>query len=290
MNLLAKLERKYGRYAIRNLSAYVIASYVAGYIFWIVQPQILNYLTLDPYYILKGQIWRLFTWLVIPPSSLDIFTIIMLYFYFSVGSTLEKTWGAFRYNVYIFSGFLFTILGAFVLFAIIRGPFGSFSHAISSYYVNMGILLAFAATYPNSQVYLYFLVPIRIKWLGLLYGALLIADFISMAAAQRIIVGFSMLNFVIFFLFSLKNSHRRKASKISYNFQKAKTARERREQQEETSRTRNAVITKHKCAVCGRTELDSPDLEFRFCSKCQGNYEYCMNHIYTHDHVERRDR
>ena len=116
MNFLNKMERKFGRYAIHNLSAYIIALNVAGYLLYFFAPaSIFSYLTLEPYYILHGQIWRLVTWILIPPESPGIFTIIMLFFYYSLGNSLEQTWGAFRYNVYIFMGMMSTVLGAFLL-------------------------------------------------------------------------------------------------------------------------------------------------------------------------------
>ena len=102
MNFLDKMERKYGRYALKNLPMFIIATYVAGYVLELLTPEMLGYLTLEPYYILHGQVWRLVTWILIPPSSLDIFTIIMLFFYFSIGQTLERTWGSFKFDVYIF--------------------------------------------------------------------------------------------------------------------------------------------------------------------------------------------
>ena len=92
MNFLNKMERKFGRYAIHNLSAYIIALYVAGYLLYFFAPaSIFSYLTLEPYYILHGQIWRLVTWILIPPESPGIFTIIMLFFYYSLGTSLEQS-------------------------------------------------------------------------------------------------------------------------------------------------------------------------------------------------------
>ena len=99
MKFLDKMERKFGRYAISGLTRYIIAAYVIGYVLLLVKPAWLNYLTLEPYFIFKGQIWRLVTWIIIPPSGFGIFTILMLLFYFSIGTTLERTWGIFRYNV-----------------------------------------------------------------------------------------------------------------------------------------------------------------------------------------------
>lgn len=118
---MSKFEKKFGRYAIPNLTLILILSYVAGYVIELLGSaagvNLLGYLTLDPYRILHGQIWRLVTWVIVPPDSFDVFTIIMLYFYYSLGTTLERTWGTYRYNVYIFSGILFTVVGSSCVWA-----------------------------------------------------------------------------------------------------------------------------------------------------------------------------
>ena len=116
--LLNKIERKFGRYAISNLSLYIIIAYVIGYILTLTGS--VEFISLNPFKILHGQIWRVVTWIIVPPSTLNIFTIIMLFFYYSLGTSLERTWGTFRYNIYIFSGFLFTVVGAFLLYAVYR--------------------------------------------------------------------------------------------------------------------------------------------------------------------------
>ena len=95
---------------------------MAGYLLYFFAPaSIFSYLTLEPYYILHGQIWRLVTWILIPPESPGIFTIIMLFFYYSLGNSLEQTWGAFRYNVYIFMGMIsYGFWAAFLLYVDFR--------------------------------------------------------------------------------------------------------------------------------------------------------------------------
>ena len=282
MNFLNKLERKYGRYAIQNLPMIMVVLYVAGYVIDLFFPSTLSHFQLEPYDILHGQIWRLVTWVIIPPSSLDIFTIIMLYFYFSLGRTLEQTWGAFRFNLYIFSGMFFTAAGAFILYGALYAMTGSQVYGIgnffSTYYINMSIFLAFALTYPDLQVMLYFLIPIRIKWMGLLYGILILADLVRGNWASRVAIIASLFNFIIFYLisgrldrFSPHQVHRRQTYK-----KKVKQVQPR------------GGITKHKCAICGRTEQDGDDLEFRFCSKCDGNYEYCQDHLFTHQHIKKQ--
>ncbi|MCD7744203.1 MAG: hypothetical protein LUI13_02745 [Lachnospiraceae bacterium] len=271
MNFLNKWEQKYGRYAIRNLPAIIIALYVAGYLIEYLCPSLVWYLYLSPTMILRGQIWRLITWIIIPPYSLDVFTIITLYFYFSIGRTLEQTWGSFQFNVYIFSGILFTVIGAFLLYFI--GGIDGYYY-FSTYYVCMSIFLAFAVTYPDMQVLLMFIIPIKMKWLGIVYGALLVVSAITGSWATRIVIFASMLNFIIYFLmtrnikrYTPHEVHRR--SEFKRQVKKVQPGR---------------GDTRHKCAICGRTEKDGDHLEFRYCSKCEGNYEYCQDHLFTHQH------
>ena len=178
---MSKFEKKFGKYAIHNLTMVLIMCYVAGYVIELMGKaagnNLLGFLTLDPYRILHGQVWRLVTWVIVPPESLDIFTIIMLFFYYSLGTALERTWGTYRYNVYIFSGMLFTIIGSFlcmgVAYLITGGMsteaaslvFYSGSYAFSTYYINLSIFLAFAATYPDMQVLLMFVIPVKVNWM-----------------------------------------------------------------------------------------------------------------------------
>ncbi len=285
----SKFEKKFGKYAIRNLSLMLIICYACGYLFQMLYPDLLSYLYLNPYEIIfHGQVWRLLTWLIVPPSSFDFFTLLMLYFYYSLGTTLERTWGTYRYNVYIFSGVLFTILGAFLLFVytwIFAGDSGvalwgtyqgysPLASMFSTYYVNMSIFLAFAATYPNMQILLFFFIPIKIKVMGIIYGALLIYQFVAGGVAIRFVIGASLMNFVVFFFTSRGRIH-----------MSPRQVKRRQEFRREVKKT--TKITRHKCAICGRTEESNPELEFRFCSKCDGNYEYCQDHLFTHIHVKK---
>lgn len=284
MRLITRLEQKFGRYGIHNLTIYIIICYAIGYALELVQPAMLGYLSLDPGLILHGQVWRIFTWILIPPSSLDIFTIIMLYFYYSIGSTLERTWGTFRYTLYTVSGLLFMIIGAFILYFIMGDLYTMMDlggMAFSTYYISTSILLAFAATYPDMQVLFWFIFPLKIKWLGILYAVQIIYDVIRYLRNgiwfMVIPIVASLLNFVIFFFSTRDLAHYKpKEIKRRRDFQKAVNP----------GRMRDGSITKHKCAVCGQTEQDDPDLEFRFCSRCNGNYEYCQNHLFTHTHVK----
>lgn len=285
--MMSNFEKKFGKYAIKNLSLTLIMCYAAGYVIELVIPGLFYYLTLNPYAIMRGQIWRLVTWILIPPESSNLFfVLLMLYFYYSLGTSLERTWGTYRYNVYIFSGMLFTIIGSFLMMVycylfptvdmVKYGPeifFSSVSPLFSTYYVNMSIFLAFAATFPEVQVLLMFIIPIKVKVLGIIYGIMLVANFIQGSVYSRFAMGASLFNFIVFWVTSKNHIH-----------MSPKQVRRRQEFRREVKRS--VGVTKHKCAICGRTELDSPDLEFRFCSKCNGNYEYCQEHLFTHQHVK----
>ncbi|MGN0506743.1 MAG: hypothetical protein ACI4FZ_09285 [Lachnospiraceae bacterium] len=314
---LNKMERKYGRYAIRNLSLVLIICYGIGYLLQILAPEFARYLVLNPYLILHGQVWRLVTWILIPPESLDFFTIIMLYFYFSIGTTLERTWGTFRYNVYLFSGMLFTVIGSFVLYGIAWMEFGDVIQngaltaydvftkyaaiyvegesvllpavwfaQISTYYINMSIFLGFAATFPDAQVMLMFLIPVKMKVLGIVYAVMLLYSFLMGGMVTKIVILASLLNFIVFF-FTSRDFNRVSPAELKRRAEFQKKMRQAKQNGQTSQHHGRNVITIHKCAVCGKTELDDPNMEFRFCSKCDGNYEYCMDHLYTHEHVKR---
>ena len=293
MNQHNGLRRKLEKYAIPNLTLYLIICYGIGYLMQYLVPAGYQYLMLDPFLVLKGQVWRLVTWILIPPDSSNIFfVLITLYLYYSLGGLLERIWGTYKYNVYLFSGLLFTILGAFVLcgYSVLMGAqptmytglyllnngsavyFGQFS----TYYINMSIFLACAASIPDVQVLLMFIFPIKVKWLGIVYGIILLVNCIQGGIATWIVVMFSLLNFLVFFL--------RSKGKMHLSVGQIKRQQEFHQKMRSAGQTKG--ITRHKCAICGRTELDGDDLEFRFCSKCNGNYEYCQYHLFTHEHVK----
>ncbi len=293
MNQHNGLRRKLEKYAIPNLTLYLIICYGIGYLMQYLVPAGYQYLMLDPFLVLKGQVWRLVTWILIPPDSSNIFfVLITLYLYYSLGGLLERIWGTYKYNVYLFFGLMFTILGAFVLcgYSVLMGAqptiytglyllnngsavyFGQFS----TYYINMSIFLACAASIPDVQVLLMFLFPIKVKWLGIVYGIILLVNCIQGGIATWIVVIFSLLNFLVFFL--------RSKGKMHLSVGQIKRQQEFHQKMRSAGQTKG--ITRHKCAICGRTELDGDDLEFRFCSKCNGNYEYCQYHLFTHEHVK----
>lgn len=299
MNFLNKMERKMGKFAIPNLMIYIIGAYVTGFFIRLAAPQVISYLMLNPNAILHGQIWRLITWILVPVDSNVLSLFIMSILYYQLGSALERSWGTFRFNAYIFGGMLFTVIGSFLLYALVWAIFGgtvaqtfsAFMGAVFSMrYINLSIFLAFALMFPDMQILLMFIIPVKMKWMAIVYVVLLgvnvLETFQSVRAAMGltfagwvsvmmlVAIVMSLLNFLLFFL-STRN-YKRVSPREIHRRQVFKA-------QMRQSRP-GSGITKHKCAVCGRTELDDPTLEFRFCSKCDGNYEYCQEHLFTHQH------
>ncbi|MBO4809682.1 MAG: hypothetical protein J5537_11640 [Lachnospiraceae bacterium] len=293
MNFIDKLERKFGKYATDKMPFILIACYALGYMIEKINYSWINYLTLNPYLILKGQVWRLVSWILIPPSESNVFfVLIMLFFYYSISMSLVKTWGVFKYNLYIVVGLLCSIIGCFICMGVcylfvgdvIETAGASYffqigSQYFSTFYVNMSILLAYAATFPNAMILMFFIIPLKVKWLGFFEGAIILYNLIVGVGNPyhniffRFGVISALLNFGLFMLL-VRGGYRMRPSQIK--------RRMTFERETNTSRT----IAKHKCAICGRTDETNPELEFRFCSRCNGNYEYCSDHLFSHKHVE----
>ena len=280
MNIISKIEKKFGRYSIRNLTLYLIIGYGIGYLLFMFQPKILFMLTLDPAAVMHGQVWRLFTWIITQPVfGVDIFTIIMLIFYYSLGSLLERTIGTFLYNLYMFSSMLFTMIGIMLahIFCtyIIRYDYASstgyFAYA-STYYILMSIFLAIAVCYPDMSVLYAMIIPIKMKYLSILYIVIIAYYFINETFMGRVNIAMSLVSFVIFYL-STKNFRKFSPKQMK-----------RRRNYNRQVRTAKQENIGHRCVVCGRTDKDYPDLQFRYCSKCTGNKEYCQDHLFTHTH------
>lgn len=318
MKILYKLEKHLGRFAIPYLYVVTIACIVLGYIIRYTAPGLYGQLVLIPSFIvLKHQYWRLFTWIFTIPYEISsgwsvVLLPINLFFYYFLGRSLEMFWGRFIYNLYIIGGALFTnicvLIGSYYYY--VWSPNSALhlmdmNDSISAglmitRLLLMSIFLAFTVVGGENTVYLYFVIPLKMKYLAYADLAILLYYFITGGFFTKIIVFCSVANYFLYF-FTVKRrytpsfSDRRRKQK----FVKSKQMRRKRPNEYNPDGTIKFMgntsspgtgnpkgISIHKCAVCGRTELDSPELEFRFCSKCNGNYEYCSEHLYTHQHVQ----
>ena len=220
MNWITKLERKFGRHAIPNLPAYIAAAYVIGLLMQYSAPGFYDsWLCLDAGMILKGQVWRIITFVIQPPTTNLFFFIFAVYLYYMIGDALVKTWGAFRFNLYYIAGMLFHVAGALAAYGITYAIYGAgISFHLGADYLNLSMFFAFAALFPDVQLLLFFIIPIKIKWLAYFDGAffvykivtgLLPASVMHISGAEHILaLGaaiaalISLLNFIIFFLSS----------------------------------------------------------------------------------------
>ena len=206
----------------------------------------------------------------------------------NIKEQLEAAWGAFRFNLYFFSGMLFIVIGAILAYLLTGAVL-----PMDTWYLNLSLFFAFAALYPDIQLLLFFVIPIKIKWLAMLDGLYFVYAIVQAFLpaygggvygiyykANALAAFISILNFIIFFLSS------RNMKPYSPGQMKRKNDFKRKMRQAERPMNVYANGAKHRCVVCGRTEMDDPNLEFRYCSKCNGNYEYCQDHLFTHTHVK----
>lgn len=211
MNWIDSLDRKFGRHSIPHLMYFITGVMLAVYVTDLVLGgQVSAALYFDRSLILRGEVWRLVTFLFLPPNSSPIWILFSLYFYCLIGNGLESAWGSFRFNIFYLVG----VLGA-VCSGLITG------YAANGF-LNMSLFLAFAAIYPDHQVLVFFFLPIKIKWLALLDALYFIFAFFTGGWPSKLAILFALLNIVLFFGGDLLRNAKQQAGfwKTRYNFRK----------------------------------------------------------------------
>ena len=245
-----------------------------------------QYLEFVPYLIYERlELWRLVTWIVVP-NSLNVFYLLLgCYFYYWIAAMLERQWGTAKFNLFYLSGALLSAALGMLIGWLQTSQTHFYSPIDLSYYLNLSIFLVLATMFGETQVLLFFVVPVKMKWMALLDVVLVIVSMV-----QEIQVGFWMLalaplaSFANYFIFTWPfwrlrlGLVRRKADPQVINFKKA---------QQQARKAQQTQTWRHKCAVCGITDQDDPDMEFRYCSKCDGYYCYCAEHINNHVHIRK---
>ena len=262
MSMLDTLEKKLRRYAVHNVTLYLILGQVLFFIFAMSGRFILDRVVLIPDEVLAGEWWRLLTFLFIPPLSNPIFTFFAWYLFYLMGNALEGHWGAFRYNLFLLIGYIVTVAVSFIM------P----SYAVTNLFIGGSVFLAFAFLYPDFTMYIFFILPVKIKWLALLTWIGYAYQMLVGEWHTRLIVLASISNFLLFFgrdiIWRMKTGKKVMATQ----------ARQFTGKQEAF----------HTCAVCGVTDISNPQMEFRYCSDCNG-LGYCTNHIFSHEHVKKKE-
>ena len=259
MQNLDKLERRFGHIAIPNLTLVLVAGQSLCFILYAIDPGFIRELVLVPHLVLKGEIWRLITFIIVPPQTNPIFAFFALYIFYMMGTALEEEWGLFKYNVYMAVAFFATVI------ITILGPV----YVADNFYIEASVFLAFAFLYPDFEFLLFFVLPVKVKYLSwftwFIYAFQIVAGNIS----QRCLIVASLCNYFLFFgkdiIESIRSQQRRKEFESK--------------QVELTER----VL--HRCEKCGCTEKTDINIEFRVCSKCTEGQEYCLDHIGEHEHI-----
>ena len=265
---------------IGNVLVYLLDMFGAGGV-----PVASNLLSFSAAAILQGQVWRIITFIFVPMSGQNlIFFALTLYLYYFIGNALEREWGSNKFTIFYFFGVILNILVGFL------------AGSASMYYVNMSMFFAFATLYPDLQFLLFFIIPVKAKWLAWIDAA-----FFAYAVVRYLFMGYflyalipivAILNYLLFFATDItsqfsywkgrarhtmnqhqnRSSYGRSSGPKVINFHDAKT------------KTKANYL--HKCAVCGKTDLTDPQMEFRYCSRCNGYYCYCSDHINSHVHIQ----
>lgn len=261
MRLLDRLEKKFGRYALPNVTVYLIAGQTLFYFLFMTGKLDRSQTWLAADRLLEGEWWRLVTFPLDPPAQSLLFAFFAWYLFYLMGSALEELWGAFRYNAFLLIGYLLTVAVSFLT------P----EFPASNAFIGGSVFLAFAFLFPDFELLIFFILPVRIKWLALLtwlyYGYLLLFG----GWQSRLLVLASVGNFLLFFgrdiVVTLKYGRRQMVKK---------TARFARKDDQPF----------HRCTVCGITDKTHPQMDFRYCPECVGQHGYCREHINNHEHVK----
>jgi len=261
MGLLNRFERVFGRFAIPNLSLYLVGGQV---VFWSVA--LLGFFDLERLIfapvLLQVEPWRVFTFMLLPPPASPVFIAFAWYLFYLMGSALEGYWGVFRYNCFLFVGWALTVAVSFI------HP----QMAVTNLFLFGSVFLAFAFLNPEFELRLFFILPVKIKWLALIQWALYGLTFVTGSWAARLLVLAAVGNFLLFFAGDI--------------IQRIRTGRRQMQQQVRRTAMREAADeARHRCVVCGKTDRTHPQMDFRYCSQCAGEECYCSEHIRDHVHT-----
>jgi len=265
MKLLDKLERELYRFAVPHLTLLITLGQVVLYVLcYILKAVPTEDVMLSADRVMNGEVWRLFTFVFTPPITNPIFAFFGWYLFYLMGSALEGRWGRFRYNLFLFVGYLATIGVSFLY------PWSEMSNG----YLGGSVFLAFAYLYPEFEIYLFFILPIQIRWLAMITWIFYFIQFAFGSAITRLTILASVINFLLFF-----------GREIIWRLRYGRRVMAQQAQQVIKGSHREPI---HRCAVCGITDVSHPQAEFRYCTECDSATGYCLAHIASHTHLKKQ--
>ena len=269
------------RFGIPNLMKGIVVAMAAVFLLDLFSNGYATYmLYFNANLILQGELWRLVTWLFLPTSGSLLWIAVSLSFYYFIGTAVEEYWGTARFTLFYLSCAALMVVFAFI--SLLWDPVPIVSNGT----LNRMLFLAFATLYPDALIRVYLIPPVKAKWLAVLYVVLTLYDLLRSGLTAAL---FSLpqllavwLVYLVFFwdraadlLREFGFSVRHLNSRQTIQFKSAVKQQRKKAQQQGY---------RHKCEVCGRTDADFPDLQFRYCSKCAGYHCYCEDHIFNHTH------
>ena len=285
---LERFCRKHSRLGIPGLMKYIVIGNILVFILDMFGVggvyAASNLLSFSSSSILHGEVWRLITFVFVPyiagrRMADFLWLAILLYFYYWIGTALEREWGTAKFTIFYLFGVVLNILMGFVV------------GVATMSYVNLSMFFAFATLFPDMQVLLFFIIPVKVKWLAWVDAAFFAFTIVRLLIAGHplyaLLPVIAILNYLLFFASDIGDTlgywKRRADSRVGrktgpkvINFNNAKTRTK--------AGAKEAYL--HKCAVCGKTDVSDPGMEFRYCSKCNGYYCYCIDHINSHIHIQ----
>ena len=278
---LSRFSYKHPKFSIPGLMKYIAMGNVAVYLLSLLSNgTFVHLVTFVPERIFQGEIWRLVTFIFVPMDFSPLYFLLSLMLYYYLGTQLENVWGSARFTLYYTVGVVLNILVGLLMWLSpsLRG-YG----VVNMYYGNMSLFFAFATLFPDAQFLLFYIIPFKAKWLAWIDGALFTFDIFSHIGAGQylptLVPVVAVFNYFLFFWDELMEAGKVRAKHRATATHRTIDLNAARRQMEKQGYL-------HKCAVCGITDTDHPNMEFRYCSKCNGYYCYCMDHINSHVHVQ----
>lgn len=288
-----ELRRKWSRFlynnrdkGIPNLMLFISVGTLIVYFFSMIDPSnvIYRFICFDRNAIFHGQVWRLFTYVFVPTSR-GIWLFLLLFAYYGIGRMVESVWGTLKFNLFYLCGVVIMDIAGLLL-----------GRTATTYYLNLSLFLALATMYPDNKVLLMYIIPIKMKYLAWVYLAFTVLDVVR----GDFFSVFALLNYFIFFGRDCRNvlpgaDHvgarhiqfgRKNHGNPNWANHYRSASGHRPGQKGDFKKVVDAPAYRHKCTVCGRTDVSNPELEFRYCSKCNGFYCYCQDHINNHAHIQ----
>jgi membrane associated rhomboid family serine protease len=260
MKLLNRLERSLSPLAVTNLTIYLIFFQSLTWLLSQARPDLYQNLVLDRDLVLQGQVWRLVSFIILPPVTNALFLIFGLMLFYVMGTALENQWGTFRYNFFLFVGYLASV-GSVMFFREAKG---------TNSYLMASVLLAFAQLYPDYTIQLYFVLPVKVKYIAMLTWIIYAGALLDGTWATRAQVAAAIANFVLFFHSEIRGGMKSTARKMKVRAKAPPKA--------------PLGEPFHTCVACGANDIVNRTMEFRYCPLCKGTPCYCILHINAHTH------